>query len=321
MITLRNRPYASAADLPGLQTLWPACRPAAWQTDFPSPTDLAELLAAPEAAAHTQVWEDAAGLVHAYALVDDYDNLWFDRTPEVTDSNSDEIVAWGIACARDLAASSDGPAVLDTACRAEDDERIAQLRRHGFTEQAVRTLRFVRALAEPIPEPTLPAGYTIRPVAGEPEVEALVTLHRAAFGTEQMTGAERLRWMRAPGYDPALDLVAVAPDGSLAAYCFCAIQQEENRLSDRNDGVTDPLATHPSAPGPRAGAGAAVRRDGAAAGAWGRACAPGDQQRQPRHAGRRAGCWLPHRVGTSLVELARTGFDKRRMSQAQACII
>jgi len=243
--TLRSRPCAGPADLPGLRALWPGCRSAAWQTDFPSPNDLAELLAAPLAAARTRVWEDAAGRVQAYALVDEYGNLWFERTPEVPAGTADEIVAWGIACARNLAAPSAGPAVLDTACRADDAERIAQLRRHGFTEQAVRTLRFVRALAEPIPEPTLAAGYTIRPVAGESEVEKLVTLHRAAFGTEHMTVAERLRWMRAPGYDPALDLVAVAPDGSLAAYCFCAIQQEENRLTGRNDSVTDPLATHP----------------------------------------------------------------------------
>ena len=95
MTTLRSRPYAGPADLPGLLALWPACRPAAWQTDFPSPTDLAELLAVPEAAAHTQVWEDAAGRGHAYALVDDYDNLWFDRMPEVTGGTADEIVAWG----------------------------------------------------------------------------------------------------------------------------------------------------------------------------------------------------------------------------------
>ena len=40
--------------------------------------------------------------------------------------------------------------------------------------------------------------------------------------------------------------MAVAPDGSLAAYCFCAIYAEENRLSGRSDGVTDPLATHPA---------------------------------------------------------------------------
>jgi hypothetical protein len=33
---LRSRPYTGAADLPTLLALWPACRPAAWQTDFPS---------------------------------------------------------------------------------------------------------------------------------------------------------------------------------------------------------------------------------------------------------------------------------------------
>ncbi len=103
-------------------------------------------------------------------------------------------------------------------------------------------------------------GYTIRPVAGEAEAEALVALHRAAFGSEHMTAAERLTWMRQPDYDPALDLVAVAPNGSLAAYCFCAIQREENRLSGRNDGAA------PAAPGPRAGAGAVVRGAGAPAG-------------------------------------------------------
>ena len=89
MTTLHSRPYAGAADLPALLALWPACRPVAWQTDFPSPTDLVELLAVPGAAASTQVWEDAAGRVHAYALVDDNDNLWFDRMPEVTGSTSE----------------------------------------------------------------------------------------------------------------------------------------------------------------------------------------------------------------------------------------
>ena len=170
MTVPRSRPYVGAADLSRLQALWPACRPAAWQTDFPSPTDLAELLAAPESAARTQVWEDAAGRVLAYTLVDDYGNLWFDRPPEVACGEADDVVAWGIACARSLSVPSGEPASLDTACRAEDDERIAQLHRHGFTEQAVRTLRYARSLAEPIPEPALPAGYTIRPVAGEAEV-------------------------------------------------------------------------------------------------------------------------------------------------------
>jgi mycothiol synthase len=247
MTNLHPRPYAGAADLPALLALWPACRPAAWQTDFPSPRDLAELLAAPSMmATRTQLWEDARGQVLAYALVDDYGNLWFDRTPEAAeDATDDQLIAWGTACARSLATPSGGSAALDTACRAEDRARIALLRRHGFTEQAVRTLHFARSLAEPIPEPMLPAGYVIRPIAGEAEVEALVALHRAAFGTEHMMATERLTWMAAPDYEPGLDLVAVAADGRLAAYCFCAIHQEENRLSGRNDGVTDPVATHP----------------------------------------------------------------------------
>jgi ribosomal protein S18 acetylase RimI-like enzyme len=234
----RSRPCAGPADLPALRALWLACRPAAWLADFPSLTDLAELLAAPGAAARARVWEDAAGRTVAYALVDSYDNLWFDRISAAAD---DALIAWGVACARGLAAPA-----LDTSCRAEDAPRSASLRRHGFIEQPIRTLRFARALTEPIPEPAPPAGYTIRPTAGAAEVPALVALHRAAFGTEHMTVEERMTWMRAPDYAPALDLVAVAPDGGLAASCFCAIHVDENRLSGRNDGVTDPVATHPA---------------------------------------------------------------------------
>lgn len=248
MTALHSRPYASPADLLALQAMWPNCRPAVWLTDFPSPTDLAELLSASQVAARTRVWEDGHGSMCAYALVDDYHNLWFDRAPSITSAEEDELVAWGIACTRDweVPGQTEVGAALDTACRSEDQARIALLRRHGFTEQAVRTLRFARSLADPIPEPVLPAGYAIRPVRGEGEVEALVALHRAAFGTDHMTVAERLTWMRPPEYDASLDLVAVAPDSTLAAYCFCAIYAEENRLSGRSDGVTDPVATHPA---------------------------------------------------------------------------
>ncbi len=245
--TVVSRPYAGAADLPAVLALWPACRHAAWQTDFPAPSDLTELLQAPAATTGgAQVWVDEQGAVWAYALVDGDANLWFDRTPQAAEGEmDDELVAWGLTRASSLAAGSGEAAVLDTSCRAEDARRIALLIRCGFQAQPVRTLRFVRSLAEPIPAPSMPAGYTIRSIMGESEVPALVTLHRAAFGTGRMTDAERLAWMRTPDYDPGLDLVAVAPDGSLAAYCFCAIHAEDNLLRGRCDGFTDPLATHP----------------------------------------------------------------------------
>jgi ribosomal protein S18 acetylase RimI-like enzyme len=137
------------------------------------------------------------------------------------------------------------PTRLRSSCREENAARIALLQRLDFVQQPQRTVHLGRDLREPIPEPRMPEGYTVRHAAGEDEVEALVALHRAAFGTRNLTVEGRLSWMRAPEYDPELDLVAVAPDGRLATYVFCAISREENTLTGRNDGYTDPVGTHP----------------------------------------------------------------------------
>jgi mycothiol synthase len=76
--------------------------------------------------------------------------------------------------------------------------------------------------------------------------KALVALHRAAFGTDHMTAAERRAMMSAPDYDPELDLVVVAPDGRLAGFCVCGIPVEENAVTRRNEGYADPVGVHPA---------------------------------------------------------------------------
>jgi ribosomal protein S18 acetylase RimI-like enzyme len=60
-----------------------------------------------------------------------------------------------------------------------------------------------------------------------------------------MTIEERRAMMSVPDYDPALDLVAVAPDGCLAGFCVCGIPAEENAATGRSDGYTDPIGVHP----------------------------------------------------------------------------
>jgi ribosomal protein S18 acetylase RimI-like enzyme len=70
-------------------------------------------------------------------------------------------------------------------------------------------------------------------------------LHRAAFGTNNMTLESRQAMMGLANYDPELDLVAVAPDGALAAYVFGSYNREEMELSGLKTGFTDPVATHP----------------------------------------------------------------------------
>ena len=150
-----------------------------------------------------------------------------------------------IACLKREPQADNEAVTLDAVCREEDTARLAWLTRYGFQSQAVRTLRFTRSLSEPIPDPQLPAGFSIRPVAGPVEVEALVALHRAAFGTDNMTTEERRAMMSGPDYLPELDLVAVASDGRLAGFCICGIHTEENAVTGRSEGYTDPIGVHP----------------------------------------------------------------------------
>ncbi|MBN1659259.1 MAG: GNAT family N-acetyltransferase [Anaerolineae bacterium] len=241
-----SRTYSGPHDLESMLDLLLRARPASRIADFPAPVDLREALALRAVQENTRLWFQANGELVAFAYVDPYQNLrWEVDRRAAPPKVEPEIVGWGVECIRRAMRESGKPLALEASCREDDAERMAMLGRHGFERQAERTLHLARSLHEPIPEPRVPAGFLIRPVVGEEEAPALVALHRAAFGTEQMTLEERLAMMRVPGYDPDLDLLVTAPDGRLAAYCICSIDQEENECTGRNEGYTDPVATHP----------------------------------------------------------------------------
>lgn len=214
--------------------------------DYPSVVDLREMLATSSFQAQTHLWHDEAGRLRAYAILD-VPNLSFEAALGEDHLEIEEhIMRWAEQAARRFECPPDETLALDMNCRDDDPDRIALLERFGFVRQPDCGLHFVRPLNEPIAAPALPPGFTIRSVEGEHEAEAWVSLHRAAWGTEWMTVDYRHSMTRVPNYDPALDLVAVAPDGTLAAYCFCYISPEENELAGRNDGHADPMATHPA---------------------------------------------------------------------------
>ena len=201
--------------------------------------DLDELLLIPAVRAATRLWRHG-GRVVAFALVDPYNNLGFDIDPDHTSPQLEAaIVDWGVACLRKRNAESGEEGTLDASCSADNAARIALLDRHGFIRESLRTLDYARSLVAPIPDHPLPQGLSLRSVRGEQEVEALVALHRAAFGTDHMTVDGRLAIMRAPQYEPEMDLLAVAPNGELAAFCICGFDDP-----GRTVGYTDPIGTH-----------------------------------------------------------------------------
>ncbi len=246
--TLHARAYAGAHDLQSMIELIKR-RPLEWATDFPGCLDLQEMLAVPRLQAGTRLWLDARRRLVAFAILDvdiasanlalEVSSYWKEKGLER------QMVAWAEGFVRQSNPPGVQPFLLEASARSDNPATIALLEELGFVRQPGETVHLERSLAVPIPKPELPGGFSIRPLDGEAEAAEWVRLHRASHGTENMTVEYTLAMMRTPNQDPAMDLVAVAPDGTLVAYCVCFIDVERNALTGRRDGYTDPIAAHP----------------------------------------------------------------------------
>jgi mycothiol synthase len=177
----------------------------------------------------------------AFAYVDEYANLWFEVAPGCTTMEIEiEIIDWGAQIQKRRNIASGVNSTLDHTCEAANHQRVELLTRSGFVQQNELTLLFSRKLTTQIEEPSFPTGYTWRNVLPSDSVQTLVDLHRAAFGTDKMTVELRQAIMNSPQYEMDLDLLAVAPDGSLAGFCICSIDEENKSV-----GYTDPIGIHP----------------------------------------------------------------------------
>jgi mycothiol synthase len=122
--------------------------------------------------------------------------------------------------------------------REDDVERLAMLARHGYTLDTDYTyIMLSRSLTEPVPLGESPAGFTIRPFAGMEETEAYAEVHRRAFESTSMTTSWRARTLGMPNYLPALDLVAVTPDGRFAGFCVGWLSPERRTAQIEPVGV------------------------------------------------------------------------------------
>jgi mycothiol synthase len=102
-----------------------------------------------------------------------------------------------------------------------------------------------RSFAQPIPDLVSPAGYTIRALGDESELPARSWLSWKVFHPdepdEKYQGWEWYRNVqRVPIYRRDLDIVAVAPDGELAAFCTVWFDDITRTA------VFEPVGTHPN---------------------------------------------------------------------------
>lgn len=244
---LTSRPYNAESDLAAMQALLRTA-PNPFE-HYPSAAELPEMLdpTVSDTPNNTLLWEDTDGELAGFVIVSQYRNLHYHFRSGVSTSDlEEELMGWAVERVRLMAIGDTGPVTLDAAARDDDILKKSLLQRHGFMPSDDITVRMSCSLAQPLPQPQLPLGFTLRPLAGEDEVPAYVAAHRAAYGTENMTVELRLSIMRQPHYRPELDLVAVAPDGTLAAFCVCSKDDMENEREGSSEGEIAIVGTHPA---------------------------------------------------------------------------
>jgi mycothiol synthase len=164
--------------------------------------------------------------------------------PEIWDTGQAEsMFTWAEERAGDIVRERGGTS-LQTVWVSEHDTRlIAHLNSRGFNRSDDHMICLQRSLDRDLPQPALPHGFSVRHVAGEHEAFQRAAASHAAFSSSQPLGRYQQRYlafMRSPVYTPQLDLVAVAPDGRIAAFCICWLDGV-NRV-----GSLEPVGTHPA---------------------------------------------------------------------------
>ncbi len=173
---------------------------------------------------HIRLWHADAGKLVGYAMMGEDPAFNWQILPAYEWSGiEDEAWAWietRLADLRQRDAKLWGGNLVSGA-RQDNARRIAFLKQHGFQYCGdFAEVNMLRSLDEPIPDVTLPAGYEVRAVAAD-EISNRAAGQRDVWlpwTVGNITDDDYAYFMRLPGYHRDLDIVAVAPDGVIAAY-------------------------------------------------------------------------------------------------------
>jgi len=200
-----------------------------------------------------RLWRGENDRLLAWAMLEiPHDSLDWVSLPELESDLLPQILAWADQRSRahpeiiPLGTPDDGPCWF-TNVFPDQIARIRMLEAARFAcqgrvgEYSLSSVLMQRPANLPVKDYRLPDGLSIRPLAGESEVEAYVQLHRATFRSDVMNTAWRSRMLQHPTYIPDLDLVITAPDGRLGAFCICWLDSH----GTEKIGQIEPLGCHP----------------------------------------------------------------------------
>jgi mycothiol synthase len=179
-----------------------------------------------------RLWEDETGRLLAWAVLQT--PFWaidFMIHPDADPDVQETLLLWVDEQAQALVGTPYGRPAWFISVFADQLQRIQAIEAAGFVSQANvgenswTKVLLSRPYGQEIAKWSLPEGFIIRPLQGRAEAKLYAFLHRAVFESTNMTLDWRLRTLLQPSYRPDLDLVVVAPDGHLAAFCICWLDE------------------------------------------------------------------------------------------------
>ncbi|MBD1873606.1 GNAT family N-acetyltransferase [Nodosilinea sp. FACHB-131] len=251
----QSRPSTGHADLPAIAAFYALCETVDRLDNIPTLADLQRHLdhPPPNGTRQRQLWETAEG--ELVGLV----SLWLEDPTDVLEAwmgvfvHPDrrgagleaELLGWAEQQVREQATVAQRPAKLCAGARAD-----AVFYRSIYETANYEIIRqfhtMARSLAEPIPQPQFPPGFTSRPTHAD-EAAAWVEMFNESFVDHwhftPMTLRDRQFRLTYPTYQPELDWIAMAPDSTLAGFCSGLIDHEENALKNRKEGWITLLGT------------------------------------------------------------------------------
>ncbi len=249
------RPYAGVADLPAIADLLNACEAVDRLDAGTSVEELRQEFADPDwdLSRDLRLWQHEDHLVGFGAVWvpppgDDHSgHLWFNVQPNSRGSTLEtQIVAWGEQRMREVAHERGVCVNLRAGARAGHHYRVSLLEQHGFTSDRY-FYRMTRPLGEPIPEAQFPAEFSVRHVDSDRDAEAWVAMFNESFidhwNHHPLTIEQFKHYRTELDYNPELDRIAIAADGTFAAFCTGQISLKDNQRSGRNEGWINVLGT------------------------------------------------------------------------------
>lgn len=253
---LETRQFCGEEDLIKIADLWNACEEVDQLGQGTTVNELRVEFSDPwlDPERNVRLWEDAEGHLVGFG------QIWIPETDELIEGRivyqahpehrqsglEAQILDWGEARLSEISRERGIPALSRVAVRDTQTIQIALLESRGMSPERY-TFVMIRALDDQLPQPELPAGFTLREIKGESDGAAWIEMFNLSFidhyNHHPLTFERWKNWMDDPDGRPELNLVAVADDGTFAAFCWAGINPGENERSGENVGWVHLLGT------------------------------------------------------------------------------